>query len=122
MGSPAMRRIDRATGVLARVTSTAFGVGRHLDQTSRRAYRAGLARSMGAFHDYLGEARFSDEIYDEVTRALTGSFRRLPLLTIFGQRNDPPAFNPNGSGFFPTAGRSRSRKAITSRCAMPPTS
>ncbi len=77
MGSPVMRRIDIATGLLARVTSTSFGVGRRLDDASRLAYRAGLARTMGAFHDYLGEARFSDEIYDEVTRALTG-----PLITV----------------------------------------
>jgi pimeloyl-ACP methyl ester carboxylesterase len=103
MGSPAMRRIDLATGVLARVTSTAFGVGRHLDENSRRAYRAGLARSMGAFHDYLGEARFSDAIYDEVTRALTGPFRRLPLLTIFGQRNDPLGFQPQWKRLFPSS-------------------
>ena len=101
MGSPAMRRIDLATGVLARVTSTAFGVGRHLDETSRRAYHAGLARSMGAFHDYLGEARFSDEIYNEVTRALTGPFRHLPLLTIFGERNDPLGFQPQWKRLFP---------------------
>jgi pimeloyl-ACP methyl ester carboxylesterase len=101
MGSPAMRRIDLATGVLARVTSTAFGVGRHLDEKSRRAYRAGLARSMGAFHDYLGEARFSDDIYAEVTSALAGPFRRLPLLTIFGERNDPLGFQPQWKRLFP---------------------
>jgi haloalkane dehalogenase len=101
MGSPAMRRIDLATGLLARVTATAFGVGRHLDETSRRAYRAGLERSMGAFHDYLGEARFSDEIYDEVTRALSGPFRRLPVLTIFGERNDPLGFQPQWKRLFP---------------------
>jgi haloalkane dehalogenase len=56
---------------------------------------------MGAFHDYLGEARFSDEIYDEVTRALTGPFRRLPLLTIFGERNDPLGFQPQWKRLFP---------------------
>ncbi len=101
MGNPAMRRIDVATGVLARVTSTAFGVGRHLDETSRRAYHAGIARSIGAFHDYLDEARFSDEIYDEVTRARTGPFRGLPMLTIFGERNDPLGFQRQWKRLFP---------------------
>jgi pimeloyl-ACP methyl ester carboxylesterase len=120
MGSPAVRRIDLATGVLARLTSTAFGVGRHLDETSRGAYRAGLAGSMGAFHDYLGEARFSDEIYNEVTRALTGPFRSLPLLTIFGQRNDPLGFQPQWKRLFPNC-RQITIPAITSRCAIPPT-
>src|SRR5207253_160302 len=53
MGNGVVRRVDLATGLLARVTSTTFGVGRHLDAASRRAYRTGLARSMGAFHDHL---------------------------------------------------------------------
>ncbi len=101
MGNPVMRRIDLATGVLARVTSTAFGVGRHLDETSGRAYHAGIARSIGAFHDYLEEARFSDEIYDEVTRALTGPFRGLPMLTVFGERNDPLGFQLQWKRLFP---------------------
>jgi pimeloyl-ACP methyl ester carboxylesterase len=103
MGGPMMRRIDVATGLLPRLTATAFGVGRHLDDTSRRAYREGIARSIGAFHDYLGEARFSDEIYGEVTRALTGPFRHLPVLTIFGERNDPLGFQPQWKGIFPNA-------------------
>ncbi len=103
MGSPMMRRIDVATGLLAHVSTTAFGVGRHLDEASRGAYREGLARSIGAFHDYLGQARFSDQIYDEVTRALTGPFRRLPLLTIFGERNDPLGFQPQWKRLFPDA-------------------
>jgi pimeloyl-ACP methyl ester carboxylesterase len=101
MGNGMVRQLDLATGLLARVTSTTFGVGRHLDATSRRAYRAGLARSMGAFHDYLREARFSDDIYDEVTRALIGPFRRLPVLTIFGERNDPLGLQPQWKRVFP---------------------
>src|SRR5207248_93993 len=85
--------------------SSGFGVGRHLDARSRVAYREGLARSMGAFHDYLRDARFSDAIYDEVARALTGPFRSLPLLTIFGERNDPLGFQPQWKQFFRSASR-----------------
>lgn len=103
MGSSLMRRIDLSTGLLSRITSTSFGVGRHLDARSRLAYREGLALGMGAFHDYLRDARFSDAIYDEVTRALTGPFRSLPLLTIFGERNDPFGFQPQWKRLFPTA-------------------
>jgi pimeloyl-ACP methyl ester carboxylesterase len=103
MGSPLIRRIDVTTGLIPRITATTLGVGRHLDDDSRSAYREGITRSMGAFHDYLGEARFSDETYDEVTRALTGPFRRLPLLTIFGERNDPLGFQPQWKRLFPNA-------------------
>ena len=52
------------------------------------------------FHDYLNSARFSDEIYDEVARALTGPFSGLPLLTIFGLRNDPLGFQPQWRRLF----------------------
>jgi haloalkane dehalogenase len=103
MGSPLMRRVDVATGLIPRIAATRFGVGRHLDDPSRSAYREGISRSIGAFHDYLREARFSDEIYGEVTRALTGPFRRLPLLTIFGERNDPLGFQPQWKRLFPYA-------------------
>jgi pimeloyl-ACP methyl ester carboxylesterase len=103
MGSEVVRRIDMATDVLAQVTTTGFGVGRHLDEASRRAYRTGLSRGIGAFHDYLRDARFSDGLYDEVVRALAGPFRRLPLLTIFGERNDPLGFQPQWKRLFPDA-------------------
>jgi len=103
MGSGVVRRIDLATDGLARITSTSFGVGRHLDEASRRAYRAGLSQQLGAFHDYLRAARFSDDVYDEVTRALTGPFRSLPLLTIFGEKNDPLGFQPQWKRLFPAA-------------------
>jgi pimeloyl-ACP methyl ester carboxylesterase len=103
IGSGVVRKLDLATGLLARVTSTTFGVGRHLNATSRRAYRAGLARSMGAFHDYLRESRFSDDIYDEVRRALNGPLCRLPVLTVFGERNDPLGFQPQWKQLFPNS-------------------
>jgi pimeloyl-ACP methyl ester carboxylesterase len=101
MGSTFMRRLDMATGILPRITASAFGVGRHLDAASRRAYREGFERTIAAFHDYLGEARSSDALYEDVTAALTGPFRRLPLLTIFGERNDPLGFQPQWKRLFP---------------------
>jgi len=103
MGSGLVRRIDVATGVLPRVTATAFGVGRHLDATSRLAYRTGLQRGIGAFHDYLGDARRADRLYDDIAAAFDGPLGRLPLLTIFGQRNDPLGFQPKWRARFPRA-------------------
>jgi haloalkane dehalogenase len=103
MGSSPMRRLDVSTGVLPRLTATGFGVGRHLDAASRRAYRAGLRRSIGAFHDYLGDARRADRLYDEIASAFDGPLGRLPLLTIFGERNDPLGFQPKWRARFPGA-------------------
>jgi pimeloyl-ACP methyl ester carboxylesterase len=103
MGSDIVRRIDMATDAIARITSTSFGIGRHLDEASRLAFHAGLSRELGAFHDYLREARFSDDLYEDVTRALTGPFRTLPVLTIFGEKNDPLGFQPQWKQLFPKA-------------------
>jgi haloalkane dehalogenase len=103
MGSSAVRQIDVATGLLPRITSTTFGVGRHLDARSRAAYRAGIAHGIGAFHDYLAAARDSAAFYEELAGALTGPLGRLPLLTIFGERNDPLGFQPQWKRLFPFA-------------------
>jgi len=103
MGSNVTRRLDLATNFLSRLTSTNFGVGRHLDERSRRAYRVGLERSQSAFHDYLRDARQSDTLYDELSDAFAGPLGRLPLLTIFGQRNDPLGFQPRWKSLFPAA-------------------
>jgi pimeloyl-ACP methyl ester carboxylesterase len=103
MGNPAVRTFDVATGLLARVTASPFGVGRHLDNESRRAYRTGIQQGLDSFHRYLHDARFSDPVYDEVARALAGPFHRLPLLTIFGEHNDPLGFQPQWKRRFPTA-------------------
>jgi haloalkane dehalogenase len=102
MGNGVTRRFNLATGALPRLSATSFGVGRHLDEASRRAYRTGLQKSMSAFHDYLNDARKSD-LYDEVARAIAGPLGCLPLLTIFGERNDPLGFQAQWKARFPAA-------------------
>jgi haloalkane dehalogenase len=57
---------------------------------------------MGAFHDYVHDARDSS-VYEELERALSGALARLPLLTIFGERNDPLAVQPQWKAPFPAA-------------------
>jgi pimeloyl-ACP methyl ester carboxylesterase len=100
MGSDLVRRIDLVTDFLARLTTTSFGVGRHLDDATRRAFRIGLVQGEAAFHDYLRDARDSG-VYDDVTEAFAGPFRSLPLLTIFGERNDPFGFQPQWKRLVP---------------------
>jgi haloalkane dehalogenase len=102
MGSGLTRQVSLTTGALARLTATSFGVSRHLNDASRRAYQAGLQKSMSAFHDYLNDARNSD-LYEEVAHGLAGPLARVPLLTIFGERNDPLHFQPRWKALFPSA-------------------
>jgi pimeloyl-ACP methyl ester carboxylesterase len=96
------RKIDAFTAILPRITSSPFGVGRHIDEPSRKAFLSGIGRQgVRAFHSYLRDAREAEAIYEELDRALAGPFRRLPLSTIFGERNDPLGFQPRWRRLFP---------------------
>jgi haloalkane dehalogenase len=104
MGSAPIRELDVWTEFLTRITSTNFGIGRHMDDTSRRAFRAGIDRQgRRAFHYYMRDARNCDSLYGDVERALRGPFKKLPLMTIFGERNDPLGFQPQWKALFPNA-------------------
>jgi haloalkane dehalogenase len=104
MGNAVAREINVFTGILPRITSTLFGVGRHMDRFGRDAFLAGIGpQGVRAFHGYLRDARQSQAIYDALDRALTGPFRKLPLLTIFGERNDPLKFQARWKKLLPDA-------------------
>lgn len=98
MGSRSMQGIDVVTGWLPRMTSTRFGVGRHLDRRDRRAFRRGMrARGRASFHRYMRSVRRHD--YDRVDRAVLALADR-PLLTVFGEHNDPLGFQPQWANRF----------------------
>lgn len=104
MGSAPMREFDAATGLLAKISASSFGVGRHLDGQSREAFRAGIGPDgLRAFHRYMRDARVCESIYEQAGSALAGPFKTLPLLTIFGERNDPLGFQPRWKEMFPEA-------------------
>jgi pimeloyl-ACP methyl ester carboxylesterase len=104
MGSGPVRELDVATNVLGRVTSTAFGVGRHWRSADRAVFRSGIdASARRAWHAYFRDARGAEALYAEVEGALRGSLAGRPLLTIFGQFNDPLRFQPRWKALFPTA-------------------
>lgn len=87
MGSAPMREVDALTRWLPAASSTRFGVGRHWDRSTRRTYRRGMrAGGTRAFHRMMRSARGHDfTAIEEVVQHL----ERVPLLTVFGQRNDP---------------------------------
>jgi pimeloyl-ACP methyl ester carboxylesterase len=104
MGSSVMREFDVATGLVPRITATAFGVGRQLDQSDRDVFRAGMnARGIESFHQYMRDALYCEDVYPSVARTLSGSLAKSPLLTIFGQRNDPFGFQACWADAFPHA-------------------
>jgi haloalkane dehalogenase len=103
MGSAAMRETDAHSGWLPTAASGRFGAGRHWDKADRAAYRAGMDRdARRALHRYLDDAR-TTPLYPAIEAALTGPLRDRPLLTVFGQRNDPLRFQPRWKALFPHA-------------------
>jgi pimeloyl-ACP methyl ester carboxylesterase len=104
MGNGFTRELDVLTGFIPRLTASSFGVGRHFDAASRQAFLAGMGtRGRRAFHNYMRDAQHCDDLYREIEHALTGPLAGLPLLTIFGERNDPFGFQRQWKALFPTA-------------------
>ncbi|KAA1249225.1 alpha/beta fold hydrolase [Mycobacterium simiae] len=104
MGSAPVRELDAATNMLARLTSTRFGVGRHWSRADRAVFRAGIdVSARRAWHGYFRDACRAADLYAEVGVAVTESLASRPLLTIFGQFNDPLRFQRRWKAMFPTA-------------------
>lgn len=93
-GSWWMREIDAYTGWLPAASTTRFGVGRHLDRPSRRAFRAGMDReARRTMHLLFRSARGSGQVFSEAAHALDALADR-SLLTVFGQLGDYLRFRP----------------------------
>ncbi|MEV0295812.1 alpha/beta fold hydrolase [Nocardia sp. NPDC050710] len=100
MGSSPIRGLDTATGLLPRLTTTRFGVGRHMDPRTRHAFRGGLdRRGRHSLHRYFQDAHRSD-VWAQVDAALTTLADR-PISTVFGEHNDPLRFQPTWRKRFP---------------------
>jgi haloalkane dehalogenase len=111
MGSAPVREVDVAINALARITSTSFGVGRHWGHADRAAFRAGIgAPARRAWHAYFRDARGARALYGEVEAALRGTLADRPLLTVFGQFNDPLRFQPRWKALFPNARQLKVRR------------
>jgi haloalkane dehalogenase len=94
MSSSWVTALDVATGFLPRLTATSFGVGRHLDEHGRAAFLGPFAeRSVTrGFHAAMRSALNDEGFTESVERATLTSLTDLPILTIFGERNDPFGF------------------------------
>jgi pimeloyl-ACP methyl ester carboxylesterase len=111
MGSAPVRAVDVATNMLPRITSTSFGVGRRWGRADRTVFRAGIgAPARRAWHAYFRDARGARALYAEVDTALRGALADRPLLTVFGQFNDPLRFQPRWKALFPNARQLKVRR------------
>ena len=104
MGSGLIREFDAWTQFLPRVTARTFGVARSMDAATVKAFRAGIGKEgLRSFHYYMRDARKNEDLYRQLSHAFAGHLRGLPLLTIFGEYNDPLKFQSKWKTLFPDA-------------------
>ena len=104
VGSVPARELDVLFNALPRITASNFGIGLHLDSDDRRIFELGIGRDgLRAFHQYMADALKARALYDKAAAMLSGPLRKLPLTTIFGERNDPFGFQERWKKLFPGA-------------------
>lgn len=103
VGGRTLTAIDVATNVIPKLSSGGAGVGRNLDQDGKRAF-LGPYREKGPrrrFHTTMRSAFRDPELTDSVERATKTVLNDLPVLTIFGEKNDPFHFQDRHAKTFP---------------------
>lgn len=94
-------------GLVPRVSRSTSGVGRHMDRADRAAFFGPYRRSRASrnFHRAMRSARRSCELFDGAEAGLRTELADLPLLTVFGENNDPFGFEDRWVSLFPAAQR-----------------
>lgn len=104
VGSTPARTLGGLSGWLARLSASSFGAGRHWTRNDRRVFLAGLNRpARRNIHRYLNALRKENDLLQRAETALSEDLAHLPLLTVFGSRNDPFGFGKRWKQFFPAA-------------------
>ena len=91
IGNPLISALNTNTNGLARLTATSWGVGRHLSKADRRAF-LGPWRSQPvrrATQQVLAELIRIDPLMSELELELETKLADIPVLTLFGCKNDP---------------------------------
>ena len=116
-GYPAVRRmlklvggrpfgaLNSLTNVVARFTATSYGVGRQLSRADRRSFRGpwrSRASRRATLQVLAGVLRI-DPLMAEVERSLRADLSGLPVLTLFGRKNDPYGWQARFGQIFPSA-------------------
>lgn len=117
VGYPAVRRmlafvtskplatINNVTNLIARLTATSYGVGKRMNRADRRAF-LGPWRSHGsreATRRVLAGVLRIDPMMADIERSLRSGLGDLPVLTLFGRKNDPYGWQDRFQMIFPDA-------------------
>ena len=105
VGSPLFGRVNALTNVLALFTASSYGVGRQMSRADRRSF-LGPWRSRSsrrATQQVLAGVLRIDPMMAEVERSLRTTLADLPVLTLFGRKNDPYGWQGRFRQIFPHA-------------------
>jgi len=103
MGSSFMTGLDATTNLIPRLSAGSFGVGRHLDRAGRTAF-VGPFQEKGPrrrFHQLMASVMEESDYLMGLERALSTTLAGKPVLTIYGERNDPFGFQARFKEHFP---------------------
>jgi pimeloyl-ACP methyl ester carboxylesterase len=105
VGSRPFGAVNSLTNVVARFTASSYGVGRNMSKADRRAF-LGPWRSRSSRRATLrvlaGLLR-TEPVMAEVERSLRTTLADLPVLTLFGRKNDPYGWQARFQQIFPQA-------------------
>lgn len=105
VGSRPFSAVNTLTNVAARFTASSYGAGRNMSKADRRAF-LGPWRSRSSRQATLrvlaGLLR-ADPVMAEVERSLRTTLADLPVLTLFGRKNDPYGWQARFQQIFPQA-------------------
>jgi haloalkane dehalogenase len=105
IASPPFGAMNSLTNVVARFTASRYGVGRRMGKTDRRAF-LGPWRSPGgrrATQQILAGVLRTDPLMAQVEWSLRTRLTDLPVLTLFGRKNDPYGWQNRFQQIFPHA-------------------
>lgn len=105
IGSWPVAAINSQTNFIARFTATSYGVGRVMSRADRRAFLGPwrIRANRRATQQTLAGALRIDPVMAEVERSLRTTIADLPVLTLFGRKNDPYGWQARFGQVFPQA-------------------
>ena len=103
--SPLFGKINSLTNVVALFTASSYGVGRNLSRADRRIFLGPWRsrRSRRATLQVLAEVLRFDPVMADVEQSLRTTLSDLPVLTLFGRKNDPYGWQRRFQEIFPQA-------------------
>jgi len=102
LSSKPMTALNGATGLIPKLSSGSFGVGKHLDRPARQAFIHPLRQPSARrrFHGLMGSALTETGFLGKVAVGLEESLKSKSVLTIYGERNDPFGFQEKFREYF----------------------